>query len=52
MCSVCAYTAAAGVTGLRAWLQTRRWDWLARRRLRAITIASMVVGLGFAAVAL
>ena len=50
MCTVCAYTAAAGVTGLRAWLQTRRWTWLTRRRLRGITVAAMAVGLAVAAV--
>jgi hypothetical protein len=49
---VCAYTAAAGVTGLRAWLQTRRWAWLTRPRLRGITVVAVVVGLAFAGVTL
>jgi hypothetical protein len=52
MCSVCVYTAAAGVTGLRAWLQTRRWNWLTRRRLRGVTVAVMIMGLAAATVTL
>lgn len=50
MCSVCAYTAAASVTGVRAWLQTRSWNWLTRRRLTGITVASVVIGLAVASV--
>lgn len=42
MCAPCAFTAAAGVSGLRVWLQTRTWRWLTPRRLRRITIASVV----------
>jgi hypothetical protein len=52
MCSVCAYTAAASVTGIRAWLQTRGWAWLTRRRLRGLTAAAIVVGLVAATVTL
>jgi hypothetical protein len=52
MCSVCVYTAAAGVTGFRAWLQSRGWLWLTRRRLRWLTIAAVVAGLGLATVSL
>ena len=37
--------AAAGVTGLRSWLQTRGWTWLTPTRLRRITIAAFAVGL-------
>ncbi len=37
--------AAAGVTGLRSWLQTRRWTWLTPQLLRRITITAFVVGL-------
>jgi hypothetical protein len=45
VCATCAMTAAAGVTGLRAWLQSRGWSWLTRRRLRRITIAASVAAL-------
>jgi hypothetical protein len=45
MCATCAFAAAAGVSGLRAWLQTRPWVWLSRRRLRGITIAAGVLAL-------
>lgn len=44
--------AAAGVTGLRSWLQTRRWTWLSPVVLRRITIAACVVGLLAATVTL
>jgi hypothetical protein len=35
-------TAAAGATGLRAWLQTRGWTWLTPKRLKRATIAAFV----------
>jgi len=44
-----AATAAAGATGIRAWLATRRWSWLTPRRLRQMTIALLGVGLAVAA---
>ncbi len=50
MCATCVVTAAAGVTGLRAWLQTRAWSWLTPRRLRRMTIAAAVAGLAAATV--
>lgn len=50
MCSVCVYTAASGVAGLRAWLQTRRWTWLTRRRLSGLTALAILVALGVATV--
>jgi len=52
MCAACAMAAAAGVTGLRSWLQTRRWRWMTPRRLRGLTLAACVVGLAFATVTL
>jgi hypothetical protein len=52
MCAPCVYAAATGVTGLRAWLQTRSWSWLTPRRLRRMTIASVLAGLAFATVSL
>jgi hypothetical protein len=48
MCAQCmaaATTAAAGATGLRAWLATRGWSWLTPRRLRAATFAIIGVAL-------
>jgi hypothetical protein len=33
-----AMTAVAGATGIRSWLATRRYSWLTRRRMRAVTI--------------
>jgi hypothetical protein len=50
MCATCAFTAAAGVTGLRAWLQARGWLWLTRRRMRWITVASSVVAFALVSV--
>ena len=52
MCAACAFTAAAGVTGLRAWLQARGWSWLTARRLRWITIAASIAALAAATVTL
>jgi hypothetical protein len=42
MCAGCAMTAAAGVTGFRAWLQTRGWTWLTPTRLKRATIVAFV----------
>ncbi|MBE2315633.1 hypothetical protein DVA67_006575 [Solirubrobacter sp. CPCC 204708] len=54
MCANCAYTAsvsaAAGATGLRVWLQTRTWSWLTPRRLRRITIVSVIAAFAGATV--
>ncbi len=44
-----AATAAAGATGIRAWLATRGWAWLTPLRLRRATIGLLVVALGAAA---
>ncbi|NLT06132.1 MAG: hypothetical protein GXY03_07455 [Solirubrobacterales bacterium] len=52
MCAQCmaaAATAAAGATGIRAWLGTRRWAWLTPRRLRRATVALLALGLVAAA---
>ncbi len=40
MCANCmmgAMTAAAGATGLRAWLAAKGFAWLTPKRLRAVT---------------
>ncbi|MEA2423284.1 MAG: hypothetical protein QOF55_2383 [Thermoleophilaceae bacterium] len=44
--------AAAGATGVRSWLQTRHMTWLTPRRLRAATIAIMVVAFAVSSVGL
>jgi hypothetical protein len=51
MCAQCMATAtaaAAGATGARAWLATRRWDLLTPGRLRGATVALVVVGVAVA----
>jgi hypothetical protein len=52
MCAQCmaaAATAAAGATGIRAWLATRGWSWLTPQRLRRATAALFAVALVAAA---
>jgi hypothetical protein len=44
--------AAAGATGVRSWLQTRHLTWLTPRRLRAVTIAVMILAFGVSTVGL
>jgi hypothetical protein len=40
-----AATAAAGATGIRAWLQAKGFSWLTPRRMRFATIALIGAGL-------
>jgi hypothetical protein len=40
-----ASTAAAGATGIRAWLAAKRFSWLTPARLRAVTITLIAVAL-------
>jgi hypothetical protein len=35
--------AMAGASGVRAWLQQRRWSWLTPRRLKHATVGLFVV---------
>jgi hypothetical protein len=52
MCAQCMATAtvaAAGASGVRAWLATRSWAWLTPRRMRRATIALLAVALGVTA---
>jgi hypothetical protein len=37
-CMASAMTAVGAASGTRAWLATRRFSWLTRKRLRAITL--------------
>ena len=50
MCATCAFTAAAGAAGVRTWLQTRGWTWLTPRRLRRITVVSVIAAFAGATV--
>lgn len=56
MCAQCAMgaatAAAAGTTGMRAWLATRNYAWLTRKRLKLITGVLIAGGLFFASVSL
>jgi hypothetical protein len=51
-CVMGAATAAAGATGIRAWLATRRIPWLAPRRMRLVTVSLIVAALVAASVGL
>jgi hypothetical protein len=44
--------AAAGASGARSWLATRRFTWLTPRRLRGGTIALFVAAFGISSVGL
>lgn len=53
MCAQCmatAATAAAGATGMRAWLAAHRYAWVTPRRLRWMTGALFAVAIAFVAV--
>jgi hypothetical protein len=55
MCAQCmmgATTAAAGVTGMRAWLTAKAFVWMTARRMRFLTMSLIVVGLIGASVGL
>jgi hypothetical protein len=48
MCAQCmmgATTAAAGVTGMRAWLVAKGFSWMTPRRTKIATISLIVAGL-------
>jgi hypothetical protein len=48
MCAQCmlgASTAAAGVTGMRAWLAAMGFSWMTPRRLRLFTVSLIAAGL-------
>jgi hypothetical protein len=55
MCAQCmmgAATAAAGATGMRAWLAARGFAWMTPARMRAVTIALIAIALVAASVGL
>jgi hypothetical protein len=48
MCMQCMYTAmtsTAAATGIRSWLNTRRYYWLTPERMRTITIGLVAAAL-------
>jgi hypothetical protein len=47
-----AATAAAGATGMRAWLAARGFSWMTPARMRAVTIALIAIALVAASVGL
>jgi hypothetical protein len=42
MCAACAIAAAAGASGVRAWLQAHHLTWLSEARMRALTIVLVI----------
>ena len=51
-CMASAMTAVGAASGTRAYLATRRFAWLTRRRLRAITVGLAVAALAVSAIGL
>jgi hypothetical protein len=51
MCAACAIAAAAGASGVRAWLQAHHLTWLTPMRMRVATIALLVAMLAVSSVA-
>jgi hypothetical protein len=51
MCAACAIAAAAGASGVRAWLQAHHLTWLTEARMRAVTIGLLVAMLAVSGVA-
>ena len=51
MCAACAIAAAAGASGVRAWLQAHHLAWLTPMRMRVATIALLVAMLAVSSVA-
>jgi hypothetical protein len=51
-CMASAMTAVGAASGTRAYLATRRFTWLTRRRLRAITVVLAVAALAVSATGL
>ena len=49
-CMMGATAAAAGVSGMRAWLVARSFSWMTPRRTKIATISMIAVGLAGASV--
>jgi hypothetical protein len=50
MCAACAIAAAAGASGVKAWLQAHHLTWLSEARMRVITIALVVAMLAVSSI--
>lgn len=50
MCAACAIAAAAGASGVRAWLQAHHLTWLTESRMRVITIGLVVAMLAVSSI--
>jgi hypothetical protein len=44
-CMYTAMTSTAAATGIRGWLNTRRWNWLTPQRLHRVTMGLIVAAL-------
>jgi hypothetical protein len=51
MCAACAIAAAAGASGVKAWLQAHHLTWLNEARMRAVTIGLLVAMLAVSGIA-
>jgi len=50
MCAACAIAAAAGASGIKAWLQAHHMTWLTEARMRAVTIALLIAMLALSSI--
>jgi hypothetical protein len=51
MCAACAIAAAAGASGVKAWLQAHHVTWLTEARMRVATIALVIAVLAVSSIA-
>jgi hypothetical protein len=51
MCAACAIAAAAGASGVKAWLQAHHLTWLTEARMRALTIGLLIAMLAVSSIA-
>jgi hypothetical protein len=51
MCAACAIAAAAGASGVKAWLQAHHLTWLSEARMRVITIGLLIAMLAVSSIA-
>jgi len=51
MCAACAIAAAAGASGVKAWLQAHHLTWLSEARMRVVTIGLLIAMLAVSTIA-
>jgi len=51
MCAACAIAAAAGASGVKAWLQAHHLTWLTEARMKAVTIGLLIAMLAVSSIA-